>query len=127
MFFNKKKKKEDPKPQDPKKLLKERYLSRCQQNTKSILLKLEQKYDESIKLVKEDIHKEEITNRFKKIVHYMQKIDWNSKIDEVMKNTNSEEAATCCLQLSWSSVRDDVNHMIMNLVTFLEGVKQNGK
>jgi hypothetical protein len=125
MFF--KRKKEEPvKKEDPKEILKGRYLARCQENTKSILLKLEKKYLDGINIVKED-DKEEVRERFKKIAKYIENIDWSSKIDKVLKNTTDEIAATCCLQLSWNTVRDDVNLMITNLTIFLEGVKQNGK
>lgn len=126
MFFKKKEKEEPPK-KSPKELLKERYLIRCKENTKSILSKLEEKYFKAINMVKEEDDKEKVKERFKNIANFMEHIDWNSKINEVLKNTTDEVAATCCLQLSWDTVRDDVNLMVSKLTTFLEGVKQNGK
>lgn len=130
MFFNKKKKEEEPKKSEHP--LKKHFMDKSLANTKGIIAKIEEKRKQLFEMgrIKEG-NEDEVNEKIDRMIVYMNSIDWNKIIDNTLSNACmqdidghftkrvDEETARFLIQLTWNTVRDDINSMIEELLTLV--------
>ena len=134
-FFNKKK--EEPK-ETKKEVLKKDLMKKSSDNVSRIILKVAKKREELYHLgkVPEDMN-EEVDARFEKMVLYLQRVDWEEKIDKAMSNACLQDidgafqpdfvdpdTTKFLLNLTWQEIKEGMNSMINDLLLLIKEEKE---
>ena len=133
MIFRKKKK--EDKKEEPKKIvhpLKKQFMDKSLANTQNIIAKIEEKRKQLFEMGRIKEGNEEIVNeKIDRMITYMNNIDWSEIIDNTLANACmqdidghftkrvDEETARFLIQLTWHTVRDDINNMIEELLVLV--------
>ena len=101
-------------------------------NSNGIIAKIEEKRRQLFEMGRVKEGNEDIVNqKMDRMVAYMTGIDWDEIIDNTLSNACmqdidgnftkrvDEETARFLIQLTWNSVRDDINSMIEELLTLV--------
>lgn len=129
MIFKKRKQPEKKKETKLVHPLKKAFMDKSLANTQNIIAKIEEKRKELFEIgrVKEG-KEEEVNEKISKIVDYMNRVNWDKIIDDTLFNSCfqdingdftkrvDEKTAKFLLQLTWDSVREDVNGMIDDIL-----------
>jgi len=131
MIFRKKKE-EKPEPKKAEHPLKKRFMDKSLANSNGIIAKIEEKRRQLFEMGRVKEGNEDIVNqKMDRMVAYMTGIDWDEIIDNTLSNACmqdidgnftkrvDEETARFLIQLTWNSVRDDINSMIEELLTLV--------
>ena len=94
------------------------FLGKVRINAETIIKKLEEKRAKifetgRIKEGKED----EVNAKFDKMIAYMKMIDHEKMIDMALANAEDPDTARYLLNLSWQSIKEDINSMINDVFT----------